>query len=366
VDASNAAMCRSSSAAASFRRVPDPWADPDGYVEAVARACYDTGAAVLLPGHEDMLLFASMRDRLPERTALLAGGATLLEEVSDKERLVSLAEAAGVPVPATRRPTGRDDVSAMAGELGYPMVVKPRVGNSAKGVALVHNERACVRAFDETVRRYGLADDRLPILQESVPGDGVGVALLYDRGECIASFAERYLRCKNGMLGTSVFRESIEAAEVVAAARRLMDHLQWHGLAHLDFLHDPATGRLALIEVNPRLWGALDLAVRSGVDFPRLYVQRALGQSTEPVHEWKTGVRSRWILGEAMNLVTHLRHLRPLGFLGSAWSQLTQRAHGHDDLRSGDVRSLFTEARYYGTRFLGTGSLNPVEEGMVR
>src|SRR5262249_49191106 len=36
----------------------------------------------------------------------------------------------------------------------------------------------------------------------------------------------------------------------------------------VEFKYDPATGRSWLMEINPRLWGSVALAIDAGVDFP--------------------------------------------------------------------------------------------------
>src|SRR4029079_17013172 len=132
------------------------------------------------------------------------------------------------------------------------------------------------------------------MIQEYVRGDGYGVCLLYDRGVLRAAFAERYLRAKDGRLGTSVFRESVQAPRLVELARTLFDGLDWHGVAHLDFLWDGGD-RPALLEVNPRFWGALDLAVRAGVDFPWLLYRLLVDGEVAPAFDYQVGVTSRWI-----------------------------------------------------------------------
>ena len=58
----------------------------------------------------------------------------------------------------------------------------------------------------------------------------------------------------------------------------------------LEFKRD-ATGLPRLIEINPRFWGSLELAIRCGVDFPRLYVAACLGQPFDPVLTYAIGRR---------------------------------------------------------------------------
>lgn len=366
VDASPLAMARVSRHAASFRRVPEPWRDGPGFAAAVAERAAATGARVILPGHEDALVLARERDRLPPDVVLPVASADALERASGKDTTMEDAEAAGVPVPRTFRPVDAASLRAAAAEVGYPAVVKPRIGNSAKGVVFVDDAASCVAAVERLVAAHRLPPHRWPLVQERVSGTGYGVCLLYDRGDCRAVFVERYLRCKDGESGTSTFRESVHAPDLVEHARRLADRWRWHGVLHLDFLRDDATGRAVLLEANPRFWGALDLAVRAGVDFPWLLYRLAVDGSVAESGDWPDGVRSRWIVGEGLHLVNHLRRGRVGAALRAAASMLGTRASGHDDFQASDPLPLLGEGCDYLHRFLRSGSANPVEEGMIR
>jgi predicted ATP-grasp superfamily ATP-dependent carboligase len=364
-DASRLAMCRASRRCASFTRTANPWRDPDRYAADVAAALVRTGARVLLPGHEDLLVLARRRHLLPPDTLLAAADPDLLEAVRDKGRLAGLAARAGVAMPRTWTPRDPEELRRLAGEIPYPAVVKPRVGNSAKGVAIVADPAAAVAAVERLVSEHRLPPERWPLLQTFAPGDGWGVCLLYNHGELRAAFCERYLRAKDGDFGTSVLRASAEAPDLVAAARALLDPLGWHGVAHLDFLRDEATGASVLLEVNPRFWGALDLAVRAGVDFPWLLYRMLTEGDVEPVLAWRAGVTSRWIAGELLHGLNRLRRgqiRQATRWLGQVAGQ---RADGCDDLRADDPLPLAAELAYYGSRFLAAGSVNPVEEGML-
>jgi predicted ATP-grasp superfamily ATP-dependent carboligase len=364
-DASGAAMCRWSRRAASFARYRSPYREPEGFVDDIAAAMRRARATVLLPGHEDILVLSRLRQRLPPEIILPVDDADKLARSINKWQVIGLARAAGVPVPESFKPDTAGEVRYIARELRYPAIVKTQLGNSAKGVFVVNSAEEAVTKYESVIKEYNLAPTNWPVLQEFARGTGYGVCLLYNRGQFRASFAEKYLRCKEGNFGTSTFRESVAAPELIEMGRALLDSLNWHGVAHLDFIYDEATKKTALIEINPRFWGALDLSVRAGVDFPWLLYKMAVEGDVETVTEYKRGVRARWVVGEMLHLFNLAKRLRVGGLLRSATDMLTTRADGCDDFRWRDPLALPAEMFYYGSRFIVTGSTNPVEEGMI-
>jgi predicted ATP-grasp superfamily ATP-dependent carboligase len=96
-----------------------------------------------------------------------------------------------------------------------------------------------------------------------------------------------------------VCRESIAPPpSLVIAGTRLLEALDWQGVAMVECKYDPRSDRYYVMEINPRFWGSLQLAIDAGVDFPALLVACALGDLPAPVTSYRVGVRSRWGWGE--------------------------------------------------------------------
>jgi predicted ATP-grasp superfamily ATP-dependent carboligase len=158
----------------------------------------------------------------------------------------------------------------------------------------------------------------IPLLvQERITGQGAGIFTLFNQGKPIVFFAHKRLREKPPTGGVSVLRESIPLDQGMKNhVVKLLSRLNWHGVAMVEFKLEEKTGIPYLIEVNGRLWGSLQLAIDAGVDFPYLLYKMALGElPDELATDYKTGVRSRWLLGDAdhlyMRLLTNGSYLPP-------------------------------------------------------
>ena len=98
--------------------------------------------------------------------------------------------------------------------------------------------------------------------------------------------------------------------DLAVASRRLLDALDWRGVAMVECKRDERTGRHVFMEVNGRLWGSLQLALDAGVDFPALLARCAAGERPDAVLDYRVGVRSRWFWGDVDHLYLRLRRSR--------------------------------------------------------
>lgn len=290
---------------------PDPATSPQAFQGWLEELSQRYPSAVLMPMTDlTTPLVLQSRTRIPQlRLALPELHA--YETASDKLRLFELARTAGVRVPATVVVTKATLGALRTDAFEYPVVVKPRQsamrldsGMAKRGVRYAANAGELKALIAENL----LDDSDELLLQEYITGQGAGVFGLYDSGKPVFFFAHRRLRERPPSGGVSVLSESVALPEEgVAAANRLLQPLQWHGVAMVEFKLD-AQGRLWLIEINARLWGSLQLAIDSGADFPWFLYQLATGAIASAPPRYEVGKRLRWWLGDLDNLYARLRN----------------------------------------------------------
>ena len=108
------------------------------------------------------------------------------------------------------------------------------------------------------------------IEQEYVLGNGWGVEALYEHGVLRWFFChERLHEGETRQMGSgSQYRCSrTPPSELLTSAEKILNALSWHGVAMVEFKRNEAGGHW-LIEINPRLWGSLAVAIDAGADFP--------------------------------------------------------------------------------------------------
>lgn len=343
----------------------DPLTDPKGFMRDVNELLERTGARFLLPGHDETEVLARFRDRLPAGTILPVAQVSKIELANNKARTVALARSLDLPVPEEIEYETLDDLPDALEPVDFPLVVKLLRGNSAKGVFYPVSNDDALTMVAALQHEFNLPDGRMPVIQRRVEGEGWGVSCLYWQGEHIASFTHRRLREKTRTGGTSTLRVSACNPQLEQAAHALLDELEWHGLAMVEFKYDPANHQGWFIEINPRLWGSIHLAVAAGVDFPKLlYVAATQGpdEARRHVRQYKEGIIARWYLGDVIAAAGALKRMQPLLALRML---APGGADTIDDWRWDDPQAFFGQAGHYLALFLKTRSLNPSQEGML-
>ena len=367
-DSSPLSMTRFSRFVRTFDTVPDPYADEPDYVAGLAEVVRKRSIDVIVPVHEDALAIQRYRHLLPAGIKVAAPDRTSLELALDKFDLLMAAADVGVPIPKTFAPAGWDAAMEAIEEVGFPLVIKPRHGNSGKGVSVERETDAAARAYHDLVSRAGLGPRRLPMIQSFMDGDLVGSAFFADSGRLVACFTERYLRCKRASFGTSVLREPFQNEQLRESTARLAKRLHWHGAGHLDFIAPP-DGPPVLIEMNPRFWGALRMSALNGYDFPLAVLEQSAfgGLRSACFTPNAKATPCLWIAGEFIACMEELRSGQWSAPLRSALRILSPRVFSrYDDFRWDDPIPFLAELCYYGAEFARSGGdSNPIRPGML-
>lgn len=231
---------------------------------------------------------------LPERESF--------RRAADKYEALKMADALGLDIPRTWWPQNPDELRDICSEAEYPLVIKPRNSSGSRGIRIVRNREELMLGYEELKAYYPL-----PMIQEYIPpGTRFDVALLYDsEGSLIASFAQKEVRHYPADIGPSTVQESVWMPELVERSAGLVSAFQWRGIAEVEWMRDPRDGKLKLMEINPRYWNSLHLAVQSGVDFPYLHYLLATGRGANRQHTYEIGQITRNLLpGDLLHAIS--------------------------------------------------------------
>ncbi|MFX0204876.1 MAG: ATP-grasp domain-containing protein [Candidatus Hodarchaeota archaeon] len=249
---------------------------------------------ILLPvGYDTTIGISMFKDAFLPHVKLPIADYDKLRVAANKSETLKLAEKIGIPCPKIFHPQNFREISEMAEKLQYPVVVK---GITESGeVRYVNSPRELIQEH-ERMSKTLLREEEFPIIQEYIPGVGYGFFALFNQGKVKALFMHRRVREYPATGGPSTSAESVYEPKLMEYGLRMLRELKWHGVAMVEFKRDTRDGEFKLMEVNPKFWGSLDLAIASGVDFPFLACKMAVDGDIEPVLTYKFGVRFNWPL----------------------------------------------------------------------
>jgi predicted ATP-grasp superfamily ATP-dependent carboligase len=295
---------------------PSPRRFPNQFIDFLLKEIKENHYDCIFPMEEEtLLLMAKYHSEISQYTYLLSPDLKQIEFVRDKKNLIQFAETHGIPTPKTFYSPPTHTLPLKGGGERWRFVIKPRISSGSFGIVYVKRQEDLISSYQSVHGQYPF-----PIIQEWIPdGEGTfGFSALFDEGSNIkAAFVHKKLRMYPVQGGPSTLREGVEHPQIMELGVSLLKSLNWVGVGMVEFKVDPRDGIPKLMELNPRFWGSLQLAIVSGVDFPYLILKMARRESFEPILRYQAGKRCRWLLlGDILHFLNnpHRFHLHPSFF----------------------------------------------------
>jgi D-aspartate ligase len=247
---------------------------------------------LLLPSSDETAwLYTEQSEALGRYFKLYQPSITCMRQILDKRLFSGAATKAGVAVLPSWEPRTLQEVTALAADLPYPILIKRRThvhrSTNDKGV-VVRSAAELTEQFTQYVAREStrvvgsdLSDSGLPFLQQFVDVARSGVC-------SVTGFVERSVKLFVTRRSTKVFQrsmpvgvgvcfESLPADPVLAdAVHRLCRQLGYFGIFEVEFLM--FNGFWAVIDFNPRIFNQVAMDIGRGMPLPLLACLDAMGE----------------------------------------------------------------------------------------
>jgi predicted ATP-grasp superfamily ATP-dependent carboligase len=325
--------------------------------------------SLLFPSHNETEIIARHRDLFEPSLVSLIPKLEHCTLFNNKSKTYDFVESLGIKIPQRLFYKNPLDINELIIKSKFKkVVIKLLTGNSAKGVFYPKTPLQAQRLVINLIKEYRLSSDSYPQIEEFVHGEGYGASFLYWHGKSIAYFTHKRLREKITTGGTSTLREHAIHRGIEAASVKIFNSIGWHGLAMAEFKVCPKTGKFWFIEVNPRVWGSISLAINAGVEFPYLaWLCATKGPEIALQYKKKCNVEkkwiARWLLGDILLALKEIIKLNPK----LAYEILFgKRVNSVDDFYIDDPLVFIGEISRYLLNSLMKLSFNPAEKGMLK
>ena len=223
-------------------------------------------SALLMNEHRDEFESSGVKIALPE--------CGLFRLAFNKSLLMNFCKENNFSHPATEI-LNKDNLKKAGEKIGFPSLIKPVSSSGANGIVYLDSMAELENVFLKTEEQYGPA-----ILQRYICHEGYYYnAMIYRSKEGIFSKVviiriRRYFPIKGG---TGSFSETVEYPEIELLCKRILERMGWCGFADLDIITDKFTNEPCLIEINPRMPACIHASLVSGINFPLIIINDALG-----------------------------------------------------------------------------------------
>ena len=199
---------------------------------------------------------------------------SILSIVADKSRFMEFCKENGFPHPLTSS-LSQTSLEDVASDIGFPSLIKPDFSVGARGITRVNSMDELKSQYPKISEKYGSCT-----LQEFIdnPDYYYNVMMYRDsQGNCDNSVVIKIVRMYPVKAGSSSCCISVDNPELVAICQKVLNKLNWIGMADFDVLQRKDTKEYKIIEINPRVPASLRAAYISGVNYPEMIVQDMVG-----------------------------------------------------------------------------------------
>jgi carbamoyl-phosphate synthase large subunit len=256
-----------------------PGCDQPGFLPHVLEVCEKHAVDLVVPTIDpELRVYAEAREQLAALgTTVAVSTPEVVDIAGDKRRTHEWLTAHDLP---TVRQGTLAEVRADPAAWPFPLVVKPRHGSGAHGLAVVHDPLAL-----DVAARVGDV-----VVQTVAGGQEHTVDVLVDRsGRCVCAVPRRRLEVRAGEVSKAV---TVRSPEIEGLAVRACAALPGaYGALTLQIFQGDQPDRLAIIELNARFGGGYPLSREAGADFPRWLLEERCGlPSTATATAWRAGL----------------------------------------------------------------------------
>ncbi|ACM38179.1 MULTISPECIES: pyruvate carboxylase [Rhizobium/Agrobacterium group] len=232
-------------------------------IEEIIRVAKLSGADAIHPGYGLLSESPEFVDACNDAGLIFIGPRSdTMRQLGNKVAARNLAVEVGVPVvPATEPlPDDMDTVAKMAGEIGYPLMLKASWGGGGRGMRVIRSESDLAREVTEAKREakaaFGKDEVYLEKLVENarhvesqILGDTHGNAVhLFERDCSVQRRNQKVVE-----RAPAPYLSEEQRQELAAYSLKIARATGYIGAGTVEYLMDADTGKFYFIEVNPRI-----------------------------------------------------------------------------------------------------------------
>ena len=204
----------------------------------------------------------------------------------DKYKTAQWVESLGLTAPKTYVRLEDCKKALEAGEIAFPLFMKPRWGSGSIGLESIADMEELdiyygllMKKIKKTILATASVGDEYIMIQEKLTGSEFGLDIMNDLdGKNIGVSVKQKLAMRAGETDKAV---TVDLPEVCEMGRKIGKALGHIGNLDVDIMQR-ADGAYCVLELNPRFGGGFPFSYEAGVNFPKALIQMIKGESVDP------------------------------------------------------------------------------------
>jgi len=243
------------------------WRDAD-LIEDLAHVIQEYSINIVLPSVDPAIGVASrLRSFVGDRVFIPISDVSICDTMFDKKLSEKWFVENQIPIPESY---SCDD------ELKYPVFIKPRNGSASKGLEIIRNQEEWDKVSNQdnyVIQRY-IQNKKEYTVDCYVAQDG----------EIISVVPRERLAVAGGevMSSKTLHDETLEQTTHYVLSKGV-----FRGPVNIQFIKDMESGKVYVMEINPRFGGGVITSIEAGADTPSYVLKEYLGQILEVCQDWK-------------------------------------------------------------------------------
>ena len=204
----------------------------------------------------------------------------------DKYKTAQWVESLGLTAPKTYVRLEDCKKALAAGEIDFPLFMKPRWGSGSIGLESIADMEELdiyygllMKKIKKTILATASVGDEYIMIQEKLTGSEFGLDIMNDLdGNNIGVSVKQKLAMRAGETDKAV---TVDLPEVREMGRKIGEALGHIGNLDVDIMQR-VDGAYCVLELNPRFGGGFPFSYEAGVNFPKALIQMIKGESVDP------------------------------------------------------------------------------------
>ena len=234
----------------------------------------------------ELPILATNKKRFEEiGVTVIVSSPEVIDICFDKYKTAQFIESIGLKAPKTFVNLEEAKNALKAGELKFPVVLKPRWGSGSIGIEFVEEEAELDLVYNllhHKIKKTILATassgtDEYILIQEKIQGKEYGLDVMNDlEGNPVAVSVKQKLAMRAGETDKAV---TVNRPDIKAMGEAIAKNLHHVGNLDVDILEED--GKLYVLELNPRFGGGFPFSYEAGVNMPGAIIKWLKGETVD-------------------------------------------------------------------------------------